>query len=80
MWEAMVKDYYKKAAVKTLVADVSRGDVSSLMDYVTTANEKNREVSAHVIAKLNFSVFAEGNLDEATKTNVSNLISELKTR
>ncbi len=80
MWEAMVKDYYKKAAVKTLVADVSNGDVSSLADYVATANENNREVSAHVIAKLNFSVFAEGNLDEATKTNVSNLISELKTR
>ena len=80
MWEAMVMDYYKKAAAKTLVADVSRGDVSSLMDYVSTANEKNREVSAHVIAKLNFHVFAEGGLDEATKTNVSNLLSELKTR
>lgn len=80
MWEAMVMDYYKKAAAKTLVADVSRGDVSSLMAYVATANEKNREVSAHVIAKLNFHVFAEGGLDEATKTNVSNLLSELKTR
>ncbi len=80
MWEAMVKDYYKKAAVKTLVADVSRGDMSSLMDYVATANEKNREVSAHVIAKLNFSVFAEGNLDDSTRTNVSNLLNELKAR
>ena len=80
MWEAMVKDYYKKAAVKTLVADVSNGDVSSLVEYVSTANENNREVSADVIARLNFRVFAEGDLDEATQTNVRNLISELKTK
>lgn len=80
MWEAMVKDYYKKAVVKTLASDVSRGNVSSLMDYVSTANEKNREVSAHVIAKLNFSVFTEGGLDETTKTNVGNLLNELKAK
>ena len=80
MWEAMVKDYYKKAVVKTLVADVSRGNTASLMNYVATANEKNREVSAQVIAKLNFRVFAEGGLDEATQTNVGNLLNELKAR
>ncbi|NCB40087.1 MAG: hypothetical protein EOM80_15105 [Erysipelotrichia bacterium] len=80
MWEAMVKDYYKKTTAKKLVAEVARGDVSGLISYVATANEKNREVSADLISKMNFRVFTEAGLDDATQTNVRNLLSELKTR
>ncbi len=80
MWQAMVMDYYKKTTTKALVAEVARGDVSGLMNYVATANEKNREVSADVIAKMNFRVFAEGGLDAATQTNVKNMLSDLKNK
>ncbi|MDD3147415.1 MAG: clostripain-related cysteine peptidase [Candidatus Riflebacteria bacterium] len=80
MWEAMVKDYYKKTTAKQLVAEVSNGDLSGLMNYVATANEKNREVSADLIAKMNFRVFTEGGIDEATQTNVKNMLGELKNK
>ncbi len=80
MWEAMVKDYYKKTSTKELVAAVSSGDISGLINYVATANEKNRDISADLIAKMNFRVFTEGGLDEATQSNVRNLLSELKTK
>ncbi|HOI90683.1 MAG TPA: clostripain-related cysteine peptidase [Candidatus Rifleibacterium sp.] len=80
MWEAMVKDYYKKTSTKELVAAVSSGDISGLIDYVATANEKNRDISADLISKMNFRVFTEGGLDEATQNNVRNLLSELKTK
>lgn len=80
MWEAMVKDFYKKTTAKKLVADVARGDVSGLINYVATANEKNREVSADLIAKMNFRVFTEGGLDNATQANVRSLLSELKNK
>jgi len=80
LWEAMVKDYYKKIIAMKVVKEVNNGDMSALASYVTTANEKNREVSADLISRLNFRVFSEGGLDEATQTNVRNLISELKTR
>lgn len=79
-WETMVKDYYKKITAQKLVAEVSSGNTSGLAEYVATANENNREVSADLIAKMNFRVFTEGGLDEATQANVRNMLSELKTR
>lgn len=80
MWEAMVKDYYKKVTAKELVAEVSSGNLSGLMSYVATANEKNREVSADLIARMNFRVFTESGLDNSTQTNVRNLLSELRNK
>ncbi len=80
MWEAMVKDYYKKTTTKKLVAEVARGDISGLMEYVATANENNREVSADLITRLNFRVFTEGGIDEATQTNVRNILADLKNK
>ncbi len=80
MWQAMVMDYYKKTTTQKLVAEVASGDLSGLMSYVATANEKNREVSADIIAKMNFRVFTEGGMDNATQTNVKNLLSELKNK
>ena len=44
------------------------------------ANEKNREVSADLIAKMNFRVFTEGGMDKATQANVKNMLSELKNK
>ncbi len=80
LWDEMVQDFYKKTTTTTVVADVENGDLSSLMAYVSTANENNREVSAHLINKLNFRVFAEGGLDHSTQDSVRNLIAELKTK
>lgn len=80
MWDEMVQDYFKKTTAKKIVADIETGDVSSLMEYVRTANENNREVSADLIAKLNFSVFAEKNAPASLQDLVKNLVSELKTK
>ena len=80
MWDEMVKDYYKKITATTVTADVASGNLSSLISYVETANENNREVSEHLIKKLNFAVFTENNTDEATQNSVKTLVSELKTK
>ena len=80
LWDEMVQDYYKKMTAATVVADVQSGDLSSLMSYVKTANENNREVSSHLIKKLNFAVFTESTTDEATQNNVKNLVKELKSK
>lgn len=80
MWEQMVKDYYKKTTASKITADIAKGDVSSLRNYVATANEKNAEVSANLVTKVNFRAFAEAGLDKATLTNVKTLINELKTK
>ncbi|MDN5280233.1 MAG: hypothetical protein PWR01_4198 [Clostridiales bacterium] len=80
MWEQMVKDYYVKSTAKKVLAQVSEGNVSALRDYVATANEKNRSVSNELISKINFRVFSEGGVDEATQTNVKTLVNELKSK
>ncbi|RCK80048.1 MAG: Clostripain [Candidatus Ozemobacter sibiricus] len=80
LWDEMVQDYYKKTTAATVVSDVENGDLSSLMAYVSTANENNREVSAHLINKLNFRVFTEGGFDSATQESVRHLIAELKNK
>lgn len=80
MWDEMVQDFFKKTTAKKIVADIESGDVSSLMEYVQTANENNREVSADLIAKLNFSVFAEKNAPASLQDLVKNLVSELKNK
>ena len=80
MWEKMVKDYYVKSTAKDVLAEVNEGNVAALRDYVATANEKNREVSNGLISKINFGVFTEGGVDEATQTNVRTLINELKNK
>jgi len=80
MWEQMVKDYYKKTTIKKLVKDVVNGDVSSLRNYVSSANQNNREISAELVSKLNFRVFAEGGVDASTQDNVRSLVTELKNK
>jgi len=80
MWDEMVQDYYKKITAATIVADVQGGNISSLISYVKTANENNREVSQNLINKLNFAVFTESNSNEATQNNVKTLVSELKNK
>lgn len=80
LWDEMVQDFYKKITAPTIVADVENGDISSLLTYVETANENNREVSADLIAKLNFRTFSEGGLSESIQENVSTLLKELKSK
>ncbi|NLI77102.1 MAG: hypothetical protein GX442_11760 [Candidatus Riflebacteria bacterium] len=80
LWDEMVQDFYKKTTAQTVVSDLEEGDLSSLISYVGTANANNREVSAHLIGKLNFAAFAEGGLDPATAQTVQNLVKELKAK
>lgn len=80
LWDEMALDYYKKYTASTIAADVTGGDMSSLLSYVRTANEFNREVSAHLISTLNFAVFAENQGDQAVRENVKNLLQELKNK
>jgi hypothetical protein len=78
LWEPMVKDYYKKITAKTVVKKAVSGDVSALRDYVSTANENNREITADLITNLNFNMFTEGsNANESIKTEVKGLVKEL---
>jgi hypothetical protein len=80
MWESMVKDYYKKSTAQKVLAQAKEGSVEALRSYVKTANVKNAEVTADLITRVNFGVFTEGGVDEATETNVRTLINELKTK
>ncbi|MBI3038516.1 hypothetical protein HYY75_05615 [bacterium] len=80
LWDEMVQDFYKKTTAPTVVADIENGDISSLINYVQTANSNNREVSSDLVAKLNFRVFTEGGLPSSTQDSVKTLISELKTK
>lgn len=80
MWEQMVKDYYVKSTAQRVIAEAANGDVSTLRDFVSTANEKNRSVSNELISRVNFSVFSEGGVDENTQSNIRTLINELKTK
>ncbi len=79
-WEPMVKDYYTKSTAKTIAADLEKGNVASLKDFVATANDKNKDVCAAVVSKINFRTFTEGGLDEVTANNVRSLVEELKTK
>jgi len=78
LWDEMVFDYYKKSTAPAIVADVMKGDFSSLRDYVSSANENNREVTKDLVSKLNFSVFSEGGCSQAIQDTVKSLIKELK--
>jgi len=80
MWDEMVQDYYKKITAPALLADLQKGDVSSLVEYVQLSNEANREVSADVISKLNFQAFVENGMDASTQETVKSLVKELKTK
>ena len=80
LWDEMVQDFYKKTTTSTVLAEVLNGNFDSLRDYVKTANENNRGVTAHLISKLNFRVFAEGGLDAATQETVKTLVQELKNK
>jgi len=80
LWDEMIQDYYKKTTAPAIVSDVERGDMSSLMSYVSTANENNREVSSDLVSKLNFRAYSEGGLDHPTMDSVQSLVKELKTK
>ncbi|HNW36354.1 MAG TPA: hypothetical protein PKM25_15550, partial [Candidatus Ozemobacteraceae bacterium] len=80
MWDEMVQDFFKKTTTARIVSDIQNGDISSLMDYVQTANSDNREVSSHLIGKLNFAAFAENNVPASVQEIVKNLVSELKNK
>jgi hypothetical protein len=78
LWDEMVLDYYKKITAPAIMADVVKSDLGSLREYVANANENNREVSADLLSKLNFRVFAETGVDAATQDSVNALVKELK--
>lgn len=80
LWDEMVQDYYKKSTTPALVAEISRGDLSGLIEYVRTANVCNREVSADLIGKMNFRVFTEAGVSAAIQESVKALIAELKSK
>jgi len=80
MWDEMLQDYYKKSISTQIVGDIQNGDISSLMDYVQTANSNNREVSSHLIGKLNFAAFAENNVPASVQEIVKSLVGELKNK
>jgi len=80
LWDEMVQDYYKKITAPTIVTDVEKGDMSSLMAYVQTANVNNREISSDLISKLNFRVYSEGGMSSSIQDSVKTLVSELKNK
>ncbi|HEY9072164.1 MAG TPA: clostripain-related cysteine peptidase [Candidatus Ozemobacteraceae bacterium] len=80
MWDEMVQDFYKKTTAQKIVADLQNGDISSMMEYVQTANANNREISADLISKVNFAIFAENAAPSSVQELVKNLVSELKTK
>ncbi|HOY67683.1 MAG TPA: clostripain-related cysteine peptidase [Candidatus Ozemobacteraceae bacterium] len=80
LWDEMVQDFYKKTTAPKIVADLQNGDISSMMEYVRTANANNREVSADLIGKVNFAIFAENATTASVQELVKNLVSELKTK
>lgn len=80
MWDEMVFDFYKKTTAPAVVADVSKGDISSLIEYVRTANANNREISADLISKMNFRVFAEAGMSASVQSSVKTLVNELKSK
>jgi hypothetical protein len=80
MWDEMVQDFYKKSTAASVVAELMNGSFDSLREYVATANDNNRDVSAHLVSKLNFHVFVEGGYDASTQETVKTLVQELKTK
>jgi len=80
LWDEMIQDYYKKITPPTILSDVVKGDLTSLKDYVATANENNREVSNELISKLNFRVFAENGVEASIQDSVNALVKELKNK
>lgn len=78
MWDEMCFDYYKKSAVKTIVADLQSGDTNSLAEFVRTNNSP--EIAQHVVTAINFAVYSEGGFDKAVEMSVKNLINELKNK
>lgn len=77
LWEPMVKDYYKKITAK-VVKKAVRGDISALREYVSTANENNRELTSELVTNLNFRMFTEdASADESVRTEVKGLVREL---
>ncbi|MFZ2955860.1 MAG: clostripain-related cysteine peptidase [Candidatus Ozemobacteraceae bacterium] len=80
MWDEMVMDFYKKTTAPTIIADLEKGDIASLIEYVSASSDNNREVSEDLISKLNFRAYAEAGMDAATQTTLSNLVKELKNK
>lgn len=81
MWEEMVLDYYVKSASEKILAEVSEGNVNGLREYISTANHKNKSVTAELVRRLNFSVFSENKIvDSSTRNQVVNLLKELKAK
>lgn len=81
LWEQMAKDYYKKSTIPRLISEVKSGNVSGLLEYTSTANENNREISHDLISRLNFAIFTEEGLkDKSTSDNLSNIIKDLRNK
>ena len=80
MWASMVIDYYKKSIIKPILDEVANNKITKLKEYVSKANENNRDVSLDLIAKLNFLCFSEQKCDEKTQKRVKALILELKNK
>lgn len=80
MWDEMVQDFYKKTTAPAIVAELEKGNVAELRNYVASANENNREVSADLISKINFRAYAEAGVDAATQETIKSLVSELKAK
>ncbi|MBF0547267.1 MAG: hypothetical protein HQM08_22695 [Candidatus Riflebacteria bacterium] len=77
-WDEMCFDYYKKAAVKTIVSDLQNGDTSSLADFVRT--NQDLEIAQYVVTAINFAVFSENGFNKSVEMSVKNLINELKSK
>ena len=80
MWASMIQDYYKKIIIKPIVEEVAQNRVTKLKEYVSKANENNRDISLELIAKLNFLCFSEQKCDEKTQKRVKALLAELKNK
>lgn len=78
LWDEMVQDYYKKSTNPALIAEISKGNLAGLIEYVRTANANNREVSADLISKMNFRAFTEAGVSASTQESIKTLINELK--
>ncbi len=80
MWASLIQDYYKKSVIVPIMEEVAQNRVTKLKEYVSKANENNRDISLELIAKLNFLCFSEQKCDEKTQKRVKALLLELKNK
>jgi len=77
LWDEMLQDYYKKLTVTSVMADIEKGDVTGLKNYVKNIATFDPEIGQYLIEKINFRIFSENMTAQSMQTEVAGLIKEL---